>query len=283
MRIKSIVIAVLALGAAQFTFALPPASDAGDALQPPVVQASNSAGYLSSTPVVAPEVTQSVAPKSSSINDDLLTKMNAMEQEVQTLQGRVDELQHELKRSTEENALVIAELRKKISETPAPVAPAVSKTAVSSVPAAKTSSAAVVAVPISAKAAPVAATTPEAQEKATYDAAYSLVSAKAYPDAIEAFTGYLTIYPDGKYVPQANYWLGELNASQQLYPTAIQYLEVVVKQYPKSTKAPDAMLKLGIINKRLGNDAKAQTWFARLMKEYPQSPSAQSAKEYLVN
>ena len=266
----------------QGAFALPQVVDAGDDLSS---GNNSSSGYLSSTPVQPPEVTPPVAQKSAGINtginDDLLTKISTLEQEVQTLQGRVDELQHQLKQSQTEQALLIAQLSKKISETPAPVAvaPVVAKTVASKAPPVAKAPAAV--VPVVAKAA--SPTTPEAQEKATYDAAYSLVTAKAYADAIEAFTGYLSIYPEGKYAAQANYWLGELNASQQLYPAAIKYLEIVVNQYPKSSKVPDAMLKLGIINKRLGNDAKAQTWFARVMKEYPQSSSAQSAKEYIVN
>lgn len=274
----------VALCAAQSSFALPQVEDAGDVLSP-----SNSAsGYLSSTPVAAPEMTQSVAPQQTgSINDDLLAKINALEQEVQSLTGQVDELQHSLTQSQKEQAVLMDALNKKVSamSVPAPVAtpsaPSVAKattnTSASSVK--KATPAAVVPVP--AKTASVV--TPEAQEKATYDAAYSLVSAKAYADAIEAFIGYLSIYTNGKYVSQANYWLGELNASQEQYPTAIKYLEIVVNQYPKSSKVPDAMLKLGIINKRLGNDTKAQAWFARVMKEYPQSSSAQSAKEYTVS
>ena len=282
MRIKPIVIAIAVLCAAQLGFAaLPPVTDAGDV--PQSAPTSNNTGYLSSTPVASPEITQKVTQQSTSINDDLLTKISTLEQEVQLLKGQVDELQHSLKQSQTEQALLIAQLSKKISEAPAPVpaAPVVAKTVASTSSVAPAKAPPVAAIAVVAKTAPAA--TPEAQEKATYDAAYSLVSAKAYADAIEAFKGYSTIYPDGKYAAQASYWLGELNASQQLYPEAIKYLEVVVNKYPKSSKVPDAMLKLGIINKRLGNDAKAQAWFARVTKEYPQSVSAQSAKEYIVN
>lgn len=276
MRIKPRIVGVMALCAAQLAlmqaaFALPQVEDAGDSL----ASESNNSGYLSSAPVAAPEVPQNIAQKDTSLSDDLLTKINTMEQELQSLQGHVDELEHALKQSQTESAQQFLILNKKLAEVPAPKS-------VAAVPV-KATVAPAVATPVAVVAKTAPAATPEAQEKATYDAAYSLVSAKAYADAIEAFKGYLTIYPDGKYAPQANYWLGELNASQQLYPAAIKYLEIVVNQYPKSSKAPDAMLKLGIINKRLGDDPKAQKWFARVMKEYPQSTSAQSAKEYITN
>lgn len=276
MRIKSILIALLSaaqLGLVPGAFALPPATDAGDVLE--ALPANNNAGYLSSSPVAASPDTQSSASSKSSFNDDLLTKISALEQQVQALQGRVDELQHDLKRSTEDNATILAGLQKKMADisVPAPAPVSVSKAVTST----KTST--ITPVAVVAKTTP--ATTPQAQDKATYDAAYSLVTAKAYADAVEAFQGYLTIYPEGAYVPQANYWLGELKVSQQDYPEAIKYLEIVVNKYPKSSKAPDAMLKLGIINKRLGNDAKAQSWFTRVLKGYPQSHAAQSAKEYM--
>lgn len=277
MKIKPSLCFLGLVCAAQLGFALPAVTDA----EPSSVQQTESdSGYLSSAPVAAPELTQNTTQNNTSINDDLLAKINAMEQQVQSLQGRVDELQHELKRSQEDQALVIAQLNKKMAEIPvqAPAAPA-AKVVTTNASVAKVASVPVVAV-TTKTASPV---TPEAQEKSTYDAAYSLVSAKAYVDAMEAFTEYLTIYPDGKYAAQANYWLGELNASQQQYPAAIKYLETVVNKYPQSNKVPDAMLKLGIINKRLGNDAKAQSWFGRVTKEYPQSSSAQSAKEYISN
>lgn len=274
MKIKLVTLILSTFCAAQGVFALPQVEDAGDVLP----SGNNSSGYLSSTPVQAPEITPPATQNASAndnINDDVLAKIRALEDEVQSLKGQVDELQHSLQQSQKEQAVLLDALSKKVSamSVPAPVAPPVAKAPpVASVPA---------PVPVVAKAA--TPTTPEAQEKATYDAAYSLVSARAYSDAIDAYTGYLNIYSDGKYAPQANYWLGELNASQQAYPEAIKYLEVVVKQYPKSSKAPDAMLKLGIINKRLGNDAKAQSWFARVTKEYPESTAAQSAKEYITH
>lgn len=266
--------------ATQVGFALPTVEDAGDVLP----SADNNSGYLSSAPVQALEMASPVAQKTSTINDDLSARIRTLEDDVQSLKGQVDELQHSLRQSQKEQAVLIEALSKKIAAMPVSVPaalPVATKSVTTTASMSATKAAPVAAVAVATKTS--APTTPEAQEKATYDAAYSLVTAKAYADAIEAFKGYMTIYPEGKYVAQANYWLGELNASQQLYPVAIKYLEVVVNQYPKSTKVPDAMLKLGIINKRLGNDAKAQSWFARVTKEYPQSTAAQSAKEYIVN
>lgn len=293
MRIKPSFFVLGLLCATQINFALPQVGDADDILSSTAQSSNDSSSYLSSTgPVATPDLSSNTSQKNNSINDDLLTKLNALEDEVQTLQGRVDELQHALKQSQTEQAQQFLILNKKLAE--APPAPKVAVAATTLTTQTKTTSAvsaktttAVVSKAASSSPKAVAAPPPEpplsadAQEKATYDAAYSLVTAKAYTDAIEAFTSYLSIYPQGKFSANANYWLGELNASQQAYPEAMKYLQVVVDKYPESNKVPDALLKLGIINKRLGNDEKAQTWFNQLLKQYPTSNSAKSAKEYM--
>jgi tol-pal system protein YbgF len=263
MKSKLSLLALMTVCVTQVGFALPQVADAEES--------SSSAGYLASAgPIATPEVSTNTTPQNPNINDDLLTRFHALEQNVQTLQGQVDELQHALKQSQTEAAQQFLILNKKLvaTPTPAPVKAAATPVAASIIP---------TKMPIAA----VAPLTSDAQEKATYDAAYGLVSAKAYADAIEAFTSYLTIYPDGKYASNANYWLGELNANQQAYPAALQYLQMVVDKYPQSTKAPDALLKIGIVNKRLGNDAKSQAAFKQLIQKYPQSSAVKSAKEYI--
>ncbi|MCD8500142.1 MAG: tol-pal system protein YbgF [Gammaproteobacteria bacterium] len=208
------------------------------------------------------------------INDELLTRLRALEEQLQALQGRVDELQHSLKQNQSEQAQQFLIFNKKLAELPRP-SPAPVQT---SAPV-KNASATVAAPKKTADSSVILA--PDAQEKATYDAAYGLVSAKAYSDAIEAFQGYLSIYPSGKYTPNAYYWLAELQAKPTSYPSALKNLQIIVDNYPQSPKAPDALLKLGMISQRMGDPAKAKQWFERLIKEYPDSKSAKSAKQYM--
>lgn len=287
MQIKSFALAIIVSccaaqpGLIQGAFALPHVEDIGEALPSSQTTSTtnNALNTLTTSPVV-PD--QNTAPKATSINEDLLEKIHALEQTIPEMQGKIDELQHELKRTQEEDAKQFIVLNQKLADmtaakaTPAPVsAPVVAKTVTPVLAPVQATDKSAVVVTKTANSA-------DDQEKKTYDAAYSLITAKAYTDAIEAFTEYLSIFPEGKYAANANYWLGELNANQQKYPDAIKYLEVVVDHYPQSSKASDAMLKLGIINKLLGNDDKAQSWFNKLVQKYPQSKSAQSAKQYIV-
>lgn len=277
MRIKSSFSALILICGVQFGFALPQVEDAGDSLPASSPsQNSSSNGYLASTGPIASTVGASTntLPKAT-INDELLTRLRALEQQVQELQGRVDELQHALKQHQSEQAQEFLILNKKLAELPK----SSTATVQASAPVKNTSTTVVAAPKKSADSSvPLA---PDAQEKATYDAAYGLVSAKAYSDAIEAFEGYLSIYPSGKYTANAYYWLAELQANQQAYPSALKNLQIIVDNYPQSPKAADALLKLGMINQRMGDAAKAKQWFERLVKEYPDSKSARSAKQYI--
>lgn len=280
MKTKLILLAAMvSLSAAQTIFALPLVSDADEASSPSSLSSAAN-NTLTTTPIQqnpSLELSQPNSQKVTSIGEDILAKVNSLEETVQQLQDRVDKLQHELKQTKEEQAKQFLILNQK---TAAPV-PAVASTPA---PVQKTVVAKTDAPKVAAAVAPLPASSSNDQDKATYDAAYSLVSAKAYDDAIEAFSEYLKIFgSEGKYAGNANYWLGELNASQQKYPEAIKYLEIVVNQYPKSSKVSDAMLKLGIINKRLGDDTKAQVWFTKLEKQYPLSTQAKSAKQYMPN
>lgn len=136
-----------------------------------------------------------------------------------------------------------------------------------------------------APAAPLAVNpnlTPKEQEKRTYDAAFSLVQAHAYDDAIAAFQGYQKIFGDnGRYAANSYYWLGELYAHQQKYDQAKAALLKIVNNYPDSNKTADAMLKLGIIEQKQGDQEKANEWLIKVVKGYPNTSTARLAKNYL--
>ena len=47
-------------------------------------------------------------------------------------------------------------------------------------------------------------------EGEAYRAAYALVRGQQFDQAVQAFNQFLQNYPDGRYAPNAHYWLGEL-------------------------------------------------------------------------
>jgi tol-pal system protein YbgF len=124
------------------------------------------------------------------------------------------------------------------------------------------------------------AASPEDEKKA-YDAALDSVTKKDNAQSIQAFNNFLKNYPKGNYASNAHYWLGELYNMQDKKAAAAKEYVAVIKQFPSSAKVPDSLLKLGIIYSEQGKTDQATQAFQKLVKQYPNTPAAQKAKAQL--
>ncbi len=180
-------------------------------------------------------------------------QITTLQQKVQDLQGRIDLLEHQVTQlqrqmkqqySDVNNRLKALESGKKAS-TPSPTGDIVN-------------------------------------EHNIYQKAYSYIKAQHYPQANKALTAYIKQYPQGTYVPNAYFWLGEVSLAQGNIKPALALFQTVATRYSSSTKAPDALLKLGSINAELGNKIKAKQQLNQVIKNYPSSSAATSAKAQLT-
>jgi tol-pal system protein YbgF len=112
------------------------------------------------------------------------------------------------------------------------------------------------------------------QAKPAYDAAFALVRARQYDQALDAFASFLVRWPDHPYADNAMYWRGECYFAKGDYLHAAEQFEGTVSRFPAGAKAPDALLKQGISQQKLGNPIKAKECFDRLAQSYPQSEAA---------
>lgn len=117
----------------------------------------------------------------------------------------------------------------------------------------------------------------------TYTSAKQKVDSKEYNAAIAEFTLYLEFFPQGKYVPQAHYWLGELYMALAIPETdnAKKHFETVVNEFPSHAKVPDCLYKIGLIQKTQNKNDAAKLTFQKLVKDFPKSASASLAKTQL--
>jgi len=116
-----------------------------------------------------------------------------------------------------------------------------------------------------------------------YNAAIALVQDQSrQDDALTAFQNFVKKYPDSTYLPNANYWLGQLNYNKGKKDDAAYYFANVVKNYPKSPKASDAMLKVGIIMQDKGDTAKAKAVYQQVISKYPGTDGAKQAQKRLA-
>ena len=110
-------------------------------------------------------------------------------------------------------------------------------------------------------------------EGEAYISAYGLVKNKEFELAITAFQNFLKDFPDGKFAPNAHFWLGELylvldpadpEASRQAFM-------LLVSQFSQHVKVPDALYKLGKIQLMKGNRERSKYYLDRVISDYSDS------------
>lgn len=184
-------------------------------------------------------------------------RIDQLQQQVNQLQGQLAEQNHQLQTMQDQQKSFYADLTQQISALK--TAPNISSTG--KVSAANTTTAA----PASAN------------EQASYQNAFNALAAKKYDQAVSGFQAYLQQYPNGQYVSNSHYWLGEIYFLQNKTDLASAEFQTILKQYPKDQKVPDAMLKLAFINDNSGKKDLARQQLQQIVKQYPGTPAAQLA------
>lgn len=109
---------------------------------------------------------------------------------------------------------------------------------------------------------------PTEGEQTTYRKAYDLLVSKKYAESSKAFEHYIADYPQGSFVANAYYWLGEIYLIERKAPQAEQAFKKVIEGYPVHQKAADAMLKLGYVYLQSGDVKKARSTFKEVTDRY---------------
>lgn len=220
-----------------------------------------------------------------------LSKINEMQREIQKLRGTVEVQSYEIKKLKEQQQAYYNDLDQRISTLSSgkknPINPILSldtdttstdvnKTKVASTTTTKKMATSVTAPPSADK--PTGTTT----EESSYNAAYELIQNKQFSEAVLAMKTFIQQYPDGKYAPNAHYWLGELLLTKpHQEQSAIKEFNIVINDYPSSNKVSASLLKLGLIYAHLGDTTKAREEFLKIQKMFPGTTTAQLAEERL--
>jgi tol-pal system protein YbgF len=208
----------------------------------------------------------------------LFSQIQQLQQQVMELNGKLEEQAHELRTLKEQSLQRYVDLDKRISGgAAAGVAGATapeSGAPDNAIPAASTAI---------AGTAPVAA---QAGEAEAYRAAYALVQSQRFGQAAQAFQQFQRNYPDGKYAPNAYYWLGELYLVVQPpdLESSRQAFTMLLSQYPDNSKAPDALYKLGKVQYMKGNREKAREYLDQVIRRYgsTNSSAVKLAKDFIA-
>ncbi len=221
---------------------------------------------------------------------ELLRKMEFLEQEVQELRGKMEEQNYQIQQLQEHQKKLYLDLDQRLREgsTAKPAHSGITlelpETQTSALP--STTDALPGATDpehsVEEQALPTSASPQEkALEEKAYQNAYHLIQNKDYDKALVAFKSLVKSFPQGKYVPNAQYWLGEIYLSNGSLELAAVAFDTVYHQYPQHPKAADSLLKLGYVAYAKGEWKRSQTLLAEVKNQFPGSTSAQLADSRL--
>lgn len=99
--------------------------------------------------------------------------------------------------------------------------------------------------------------------------------------ARQLFQKLIATYPTSENVDNAQFWIGESYYREKWYEKAIIEYQEVIEKYPNGNKVPSAMLKQGLSLKQIGEAASARLILQELVKKYPKSTEAAIAEQKL--
>lgn len=205
---------------------------------------------------------------------NLFLQIQQLQQDVMRLNGVVEEQSHELRMLKEQSLERYIDLDRRLSGAGGTGAPTGSS------PGSGSTTPAVSGV--AGGGAGQAVEKPGEGE--AYHSAYALVAGRQFPQAVGAFQQFLRDYPDGRYAPNAHYWLGELYlvVEPQDLESARQAFTLLVNSYPTHPKVPDALYKLGKVHFLKGNRERAREYLDGLIKGYGDTSAARLAKDFIA-
>ncbi len=115
------------------------------------------------------------------------------------------------------------------------------------------------------------------REQSAFDQSIESFRKAQYKDAIENLTAFLTLYPDSKLTPTAQFYLGSSRYASKDFKGAIATLDAMVKRYPREPRAPDALLLIAGCQIELNNRPAAKVTLQRIVQEYKGTPAAETA------
>jgi len=181
-------------------------------------------------------------------------RVDALTNEMRALRGQVEQLQHGIETSRQQQRELYADLDKRLQ-----------------------------AVESRATAAPAAAAAGGGQDDAAaYKQAFDLLKDGKYVDATAAFGKFITDYPQSSLLDNAHYWLGEAHYVGKDFTQAQREFKTVVERYPDSRKLQDAWLKIGYCQYELKNYKDARDSLKRAQQLGPDTSTGKLAEQRLT-
>jgi len=192
--------------------------------------------------------------------------VESSQNEVRTLRGQIEELQHNLGRTQDQLREQYADADRRLSQLES------GGGAIGGGASAGASGGG------SSAGLPI----PQGDDRANYQAAFDLLKDGKYAEATSAFRQFMTTFPDSVLADNALYWLGESYYVTKQYGEALKSFRTVVDKYPASRKMPDALLKIGYCNYELKNWGEARAALNQVVQQYADTTAARLASQRIT-
>lgn len=188
---------------------------------------------------------------------EMMSQMQQMQEEIQTLRGMVEELKHQVDVMQQQERQRYLDLDMRINQ----------------------------AQGTSSSPGEVKRQTVEqvADDKALYQQASDHRKKHQYKQAIAVLEQLQKQSPDGLYAPYSDYWLGELYMAVKpadLIQAKKHFINLLAN-HSDHVKVPDAMYKLGKLYAQQGKTENAKSTLNELIKKFPDKSAANLAKDLL--
>lgn len=212
----------------------------------------------------------STSPRSSPSADvllDLLSQIEALQNEVRQLRGQLEVQAHEIERMKSRQRDAATDFDRRLQDVER-------RDGAAAAPPANSPST-IVTPPIGTNGAGV-------NEQQAYDAAFVLMKQGEYARAAASFRDFLGRHPQSELAGNAAYWIAEASYVMRNFKAARDEFERVLARYPNSAKVPDALLKIGFSHHELGELPKAREALNQVISRFPNTPAAKAAEQRLA-
>jgi len=205
---------------------------------------------------------RSTSTSSAAVNEGglmvLMQQQQQYEEQIQQLQGQLEELRHELstlKKAERERYLDLDTRINTLAERGTTEQP---------------------------EAGAEGDNDPEA-DRAAYNIAKDKLVRGDFKGAIAGFEAYLKEFPQGLSRANAHFWAGKLYSDQKEpdLKKAKSHFQAVADDYPDHSKAPKSLYILAVMQAKAGETSPAKVSLHKLIKQYPDSKEADQAKGLL--
>ena len=122
----------------------------------------------------------------------------------------------------------------------------------------------------------------EEEEFTLWSNTLKLIDNSRYSEAAENLRFLILSYPNGAYLVDSYFWLGEIYFLQEMNEDAYETYFSLINNFPDHERVSTSLYKLGLISIKLEKNEEAIAFFERVILNYPDSGSSVLSEQELV-